>query len=77
MTRTVQVGDTIEVVDEDYCCATGTLYMKALQIGPSEIRKNERWVSLTGTILRSNGLVLDLPPRHALVRLNGVRKQQP
>jgi hypothetical protein len=77
MTRTVQVGDTNEVADDDYCYGTGTLYMRVLQVGPSEVHKNERGVSLTGAILRSDGLVLERRPKHALVRLNGVRKTQP
>jgi hypothetical protein len=75
VTRTVQIGDTIEVADDDYCFGTGTLFMKVLQVGPFEVRKNERWVSLTGTVLRSDGLALEPRPKHALVRLNGVRKR--
>jgi hypothetical protein len=76
MTPALKVGDTIKVAEPDYCYGVGELHLSGTKIGPVEQLADGQWVSLDGVKLRPDGSVYEPTPRHALVRVRGIKKRR-
>jgi hypothetical protein len=68
-----KVGDVIEVGEPDYRYGTGNLILRVTQIGRHVRAADGEWLDLDGLELRTDGTQLGSQPRHASVRVDGVR----
>lgn len=68
----LNVGDVIEVDDNDYKYGTGRLIMRVTTIGSRQRTPDGDWVDLDGLELRPDGTQLGAQPRHAVVRVNAL-----
>jgi len=69
----VQVGDVVQVADQDYCYGTGILILRVTEVGPIQQQRDGPWISLCGLELLPDGSQKSAQPRHALVRVSGLR----
>ena len=69
----VQVGEVVQVADKDYCYGTGILILRVTEVGPIQQQRDGSWISLYGLELRPDGSQKSSQPRHALVRVSGLR----
>ena len=68
-----QLGDVIEVGDQDYMHGTGHLVLRVTRIGDRVRLHDDEWLKVEGLALRADGTQLDPNPRPALVRMCALR----
>jgi hypothetical protein len=72
-----QLGDVIEVGDQDYMYGTGHLTLRVTRIGDHVRVHDDEWLNVEGLALRADGTQLSPNSRPALVRVRAVRIEPP
>ncbi|GIJ12609.1 hypothetical protein ACFFMR_29080 [Micromonospora andamanensis] len=67
-----QLGDVIEVGEQDYMHGTGHLTLRITCIGDQVRVYDDEWLKVEGLALRADGTQLDPNPRPALVRMRAL-----
>jgi hypothetical protein len=75
MSRALGVGDVITAAEPDYCYGVGELHLRVTKVGPVYKQCDGDWISVEGVTVRPDGTVHEERPRHALVRVRGIRRQ--
>ena len=73
---TLQIGDVIDVVEQDYKHGTGRLILRVTGIGSRYSTADGDWLELDGLELRPDGTPLGAEPRYVAIRLH-VAAQNP
>lgn len=70
---TLNVGDIIEVAEQDYKFGTGRLILKITRLVGRHREADGEWLDLEGLELRTDGTPISRQPRLAAVRMSAAR----
>lgn len=73
----LQVGDVIQVDEQDYKYGTGRLVLRITRLGERVRMADGEWLNVEGLTLRPDGTPIEQRPREALVRVAAVKLPPP